>query len=162
MSVDEVMSDLHQPWQEHPKLATNLQPTCNQLETDCISRQAAIDAVESLPNCPNGFSDTYDKACIIGVLEELPSVQPDIARDIVTILENEQDMRVVLQNERKRGRWIPCSERLPEKDGRYLITGKMGTVYSLDFEDGRWYGGIKPIAWRELPEPWRGGQDETN
>lgn len=26
-----------------------------------------------MPNCYNGFSDTYDKACIIGVLEELPT-----------------------------------------------------------------------------------------
>ena len=24
----------------------------------------------SLPNCYNGFSDTYDKACIIGVIDE--------------------------------------------------------------------------------------------
>ena len=36
---------------------------------DCIYRQAAIKEFESLPNCYNGFSDTYDKACIIGVLE---------------------------------------------------------------------------------------------
>lgn len=51
--------------------------------------------------------------------------------------------------------WIPCSDENPKADGRYLITGKMGTVYSLDFEDGRWYGGIKPVAWMPLPEPYR-------
>ena len=44
---------------------------------DLISRRAAIDAIDGLPNCPNGYSDTYDKACIIGVLEELPSAQPE-------------------------------------------------------------------------------------
>lgn len=43
---------------------------------DLISRQAAIKAIEDLPNCPNGYSDTYDKACIIGVLEELPTIEP--------------------------------------------------------------------------------------
>lgn len=43
---------------------------------DCISRQAAIKAVECLPNCYNGYSDTYDKSCIIGLLEDLPSAQP--------------------------------------------------------------------------------------
>ena len=43
---------------------------------DLISRQAAIKAIDDLPNCYNGYSDTYDKACIIGVLEELPSVEP--------------------------------------------------------------------------------------
>ena len=39
---------------------------------DLISRQAAIEAIEGLHDCYNGFSDTYDKACIIGVLEEIP------------------------------------------------------------------------------------------
>ena len=43
---------------------------------DLISRRAAIKAIDDLPNCYNGFSDAYDKACIIGVLEELPSVEP--------------------------------------------------------------------------------------
>ena len=42
----------------------------------------------ALQDCHNGFSDTYDKACIIGVIDEQPTIE-----------------------ERK---WIPCSERLPE------------------------------------------------
>lgn len=41
--------------------------------SDLISRADAIDAVKSLPSTPNGYSDTFDKACIIGLLEELPS-----------------------------------------------------------------------------------------
>ena len=45
---------------------------------DLISRRAAIKAVDELPNCYNGYSDTYDKAYIIGVLEELPSAQPTL------------------------------------------------------------------------------------
>ena len=45
---------------------------------DLISRRAAIKAIDDLPNCYNGYSDTYDKAYIIGVLEEVPSVDvPD-------------------------------------------------------------------------------------
>jgi hypothetical protein len=43
-----------------------------------IYRQAAIKAVVDLPNCYNGYSDTYDKSCIIGLLEELPPAQPEI------------------------------------------------------------------------------------
>lgn len=43
--------------------------------SDLIDRQAAIEAVDGLPNCYNGYSDTYDKACIIGLLEELPSAE---------------------------------------------------------------------------------------
>ena len=45
---------------------------------DLISRRAAIKAIDDLPNCYNGYSDTYDKAYIIGVLEELPTIDvPD-------------------------------------------------------------------------------------
>lgn len=45
---------------------------------ELIEKQAAIKAIENLQDCYNGFSDTYDKACIIGVLEEVPSVDvPD-------------------------------------------------------------------------------------
>lgn len=44
--------------------------------TDLISRQAALDAIHGLPDCPNGFSDTYDKARIIEVLKDLPTIEP--------------------------------------------------------------------------------------
>ena len=42
--------------------------------SNLISKQAAIKAVEDLPDCDNGFSDTYDKDCIIGVLEEVIAI----------------------------------------------------------------------------------------
>lgn len=45
--------------------------------SDLISRRKAIKAIEDMQDCYNGFSDTYDKACIIGVLEELPSAEPE-------------------------------------------------------------------------------------
>lgn len=41
---------------------------------ELIDRKDAIKAVLGLENCYNGFSDTYDKSCIVGLLEELPSV----------------------------------------------------------------------------------------
>ena len=46
----------------------NLQPTCNQLATDCISRQAAIDVVKGI--------DSY----FVKYIEELPSTEPEIIR----------------------------------------------------------------------------------
>lgn len=51
-----------------------------------------------LPNCYNGFSDTYDKACIIGVIDEQPTVE-----------------------ERKTGKWIPHSEKSREYIGTVLV-----------------------------------------
>ena len=47
-----------------------------------MSRYIDADAlkkdVEDFPNCYNGWSDTYDKAFIIGAIEEQPSI--DIVR----------------------------------------------------------------------------------
>lgn len=76
--------------------------------------------------------------------------------------------------------WIPVSERLPEEDGRYLVTFKYGikvcmvgygsckrTVlgypighgwYSL--EEAQYYAEDSIIAWMPLPEPYKGGGTE--
>lgn len=32
----------------------------------------------ALRDCPNGYSGTYDKACIIGMIEEQPTVEPTL------------------------------------------------------------------------------------
>ena len=57
---------------------SNLQPTCNQLATDCISRRAAIDALEE------SKKTYFDRRVIIGkmqdILVNLPSAQPEIIR----------------------------------------------------------------------------------
>ena len=41
-----------------------------------IDADKLVKAVEDLPNCYNGFSDTYDKACIIGVIDKQPTISP--------------------------------------------------------------------------------------
>ena len=69
--IDTKAEDVAQP---------NLQQTCNQLETDCISRQAAIDAHCEL--CPDR-GNCSDICPDVEVFKLLPSVQ-----------------------ERKKGRWI--------------------------------------------------------
>ena len=48
-----------------------------------IDADALIEEVLALPNCQNGFSDTYDKSCIIDVVNEQPIIE-----------------------ERKHGKWI--------------------------------------------------------
>lgn len=63
--------------------------------------------------------------------------------------------------------WIPCSDRPPEKEGRYLITvdedGRKDV--SDDFfyfrADGTpsWHYETNVIAWMPLPEPWEGEQE---
>lgn len=65
------------------------------------------------------------------------------------------------------GEWIPCSERLPEK-GRKVLLQTEGSQMTVAFLDKKlkWYVdsgdyfctdlSAKPIAWRPLPEPYKG------
>lgn len=74
----------------------------------------------------------------------------------------------------ERGGWIPCSERLPEEKGKYLTTyhpcywddvKKDELKIDVDTFQGKTiWAKLKHhrvIAWMELPEPWRGEEDET-
>lgn len=51
--------------------------------------------------------------------------------------------------------WISAHNIFPGVNGKYLVTGKHGAVSIVKYEDGRWYGGMSPIAWMPLPEPYR-------
>lgn len=60
-------------------------------------------------------------------------------------------------------KWISCSERLPDKEGDYLVTDDAGGVKTIDvdtllhYEDSGepfWCYSQNPIAWRELPVPF--------
>lgn len=118
--------------------------------TDYIDRQAAIDAL-CKAGCRSGYCGV---SCDdVKAIEQLPSAQPE-------------------------QRWIPCSERLPEENGQYLITVKY--VHVDDYEDiysehgewadGKWdmfifghCGKVENItAWMPLPEPYKGEDNETD
>jgi hypothetical protein len=58
-------------------------------------------------------------------------------------------------------RWIPVSERLPEKNGEYLITGRQGAVNKRRYHDGHWYGNWSVLAWMPLPEPYKAESEES-
>lgn len=67
--------------------------------------------------------------------------------------------------------WIPCSERLPERDQICIVTDETRrNTYEYGFHDetydeetGWTYLGHKIIAWMPLPEPYQEGeQDEIN
>lgn len=65
--------------------------------------------------------------------------------------------------------WIPCSERLPEESGRYLVSvldgvGRKTTVapYQPRYKAWTMTGRMaywKVIAWMPLPEPYRGANE---
>lgn len=65
--------------------------------------------------------------------------------------------------ERKNGKWTPCSEGLPKEDGSYWVCGRWSSgkvavgdcEYSTD--DGYFLTAwnFDVIAWMPLPEPYR-------
>jgi hypothetical protein len=95
---------------------------------------------------------------LIGRLEELDWLEDTPLEEIINELAEEY-----------KGGWIPCSERLPEKNGYYLVTQKR---YSLDthrlirietdyvrFENGEWGRAnyFEITAWQPLPAPYKEG-----
>lgn len=73
-------------------------------------------------------------------------------------------MAIEALNEEKTGKWIPCSERLPNYGHNMLMCRKDGTVgegcyHSIigEWSQFRWnVNGVKDvIAWMPLPEPYK-------
>ena len=104
--------------------------------SDLISREAVLEFEEYV-----GEPATWDKPYPKGdlyvkseIIERIPSAEPQ---------------------------WIPCSERLPDKEGRYLCTYFMSKGNVIDFgwfENGEWYI-CGCVAWMPLPEPYRGDSE---
>lgn len=125
---------------------------------DLISRQSAIDAHCEL--CVYSHRCNCDICPDVEVFKLLPSAQPDIARSIATIIENEKDMRVILASKPSAQQWIPCSERLPEEYAQYLICYEDGECFVYWLEDADWARGVIEkehiVAWMPLPKPYKG------
>ena len=110
------------------------------MKDDLISRQAALDAVRSMQTYKLFMGDDMiliDKADVQTELMMLPSAQPE-------------------------PQWIPVSEGLPKKDGRYQVT-RHDYVTNTEFIDILWYekntwwdrqatGDYAVTAWMPLPE----------
>ena len=124
-----------------------------------IDKDALKKDVLDLPNCYNGFSDTFDKACIIGLIDEQPTIEVP--------------------------KLIPCSERLPEEDptfyvapdertSRFVIATVIGMTHPhssprtliarYSYTANRWVirssniGNV--IAWMPLPQPYKEADNE--
>lgn len=126
------------------------------MSNDLISRQDAIERATKEHDFYKGATIPTDKArrdellnvmCWLG---ELPSAQPE-------------------------PRWIPCSERLPEERGFYLVSvgAPYKTVRVYEYkpcegyenenlwksDDGSYCFNWFVKAWMPLPEPWKGEQE---
>ena len=104
---------------------------------DLVSRQAAIDALSHMcSEDENGI--TVSRANVNSMLRVLPSAQPE-------------------------QHWIPCSERLPDKEGAYIVTDDVGGASCIIFDaffycdEGKptWLLSQNAKAWMKLPEPYK-------
>lgn len=72
-----------------------------------------------------------------------------------------------LKDRREADRWIPVSERLPEKEGDYLVDCKERHFaiehfyFSIADRTPYWSGMRKVYAWRPLPERYKESEGET-
>ena len=105
----------------------------NDLVNDTISRAAALDALDKrFDSIP--MEQTTEILLLRKDLRKLPSAQPG---------------------------WIPVTERLPKKDGDYLVTTHSGQIARYIFIGGssEEYWRRCATAWMPLPKPWEGGQN---
>ena len=96
------------------------------------------------------------------------SVEVDDATKVTRVLVEDGKYGDLYYADRPQG-WIPCSERLPEKAGHYLCSFRKANRIDSIYVDlayctgGRWYGYLanEINAWKPLPEPWKGADDEV-
>ena len=117
---------------------------------DLISRQAAIDAMaKTLWYYPNACYRNLNEYEVAKGLAELglksvPSAQPE-------------------------PQWIPCSKRMPEKNGIYFVSYEDADTWLLEWLNGKWF--VYPsnpareetetiTAWMPLPEPYAERREE--
>ena len=109
---------------------------------DLISRQDALDAL-----CDACTLASVKSECIFKNLESC------------------MDHNAILDVPAIEERWIPCSERLPEDSGWYIVTKELDydtTFVGLEWYDstnGWKYDNAKCIAWMPLLEPYKGEQE---
>lgn len=137
---------------------------------DVISRQKAIEAIVNTVS-KIGLHDnsevarygaTFRQHEILDIIRRLPSVQLEqVCVATVTLTDEqlkeavEKAKNAVISVIEPEPHWIPCSERLPETYGAYLVQDVWGYIF-VDHWRGGWLAKTTMVAWRELPEPYKG------
>lgn len=133
--------------------------------SDTISRQAAIDALSEagLINY-TATGDGNGMIQAVNVIKGLPPAQPEHSEGLYVDGYND-GYRDGMKDTQPEPQWIPVSERLPKKWGRYQVT-RYDYVTNTEFIDILWYeenlwwnrrstGDYAVTAWMPLPKPYR-------
>jgi hypothetical protein len=111
----------------------------NEPSEDAISRAALLEELGEEPfnwnDSPREFQEVSDYQWFRSLVENAPSITT------------------------RKIRWIPCSERLPKKEKWCLVTRKLGDVTMSLYSKNNEYWKKYVIAWQELPEPYKEGEE---
>lgn len=66
-------------------------------------------------------------------------------------------LKSVVKELKSKPPWIPVTERLPKKTGKYLVTVRNGNVYAGTFDETSGRFQCAATAWMPLPEAYEGG-----
>ena len=94
------------------------------------------------------------------VIMRLPSVDAPTTMAGVTDAIREAEYRGYMKavEERPKGEWIPCSERLPSEETSVLVTfgyGEIGIdLHTVGWANNGWVWYDDVIAWMPLPKPY--------
>lgn len=101
------------------------------------------------------------------LLRRLTRSEADEGEPFVNFVKKVVEMRINTMPTADTPRWIPVTERLPEKEGYYLVSTDINTygdgrevaLFCKD-EDGdyfscEWSDAESVTAWMELPEPYK-------
>ena len=163
--------------------------------SDLIERRAAIDALEKsrFPGAP--YIDTGIQIALREI-KALESAQPEPCEDAVSRQRLLSDLKELtaawgkypvmaeqikgveaaigyvetipsVKPEREKGKWIPCSERLPEYGKTVLWCNDKGSIFTTaitymngtSWAVGKRHRRCQVVAWMPLPEPYGGDQN---
>ena len=122
---------------------------------DFIARQSAIAAVLKLCDdakaidYTNIYAENPHIDAVVDVLENVPSVEPDFAKNINAPIKKECAFSA---------RWIPCKERPPENSQKVLCQDENGNMTVGSYSAWGWtfpHYFENPSAWMPLPESYK-------
>lgn len=115
---------------------------------DLINRQTAIYAIM------NTFAKCLARDKAIEAINGVPAADTDISAYSDKLWKTACE-----RGKSEAVRWIPVTERLPEKDGDYLVTFALLNIQVVEvcaYQRGEWDKGAYDavLAWMPLPEPY--------
>lgn len=130
-----------------------------------IDEKKLIEELEKWMNDTAYLKEKYSGATQFkdGTGENIMYAHAEIAHDVISEVIDK------INEQQKFGEWIPCSERLPDESGTYIVNAIENNIIHVTF--AKWMKRMKKweltgsrsywkvIAWQPLPEPYQPGKE---